>query len=227
MSYVNTYFGIPGRGEIVRLMLTLSDFSYEDKLVNFLDWPVTKPKTRWGTLPMLALPNGIVSGQSRAILRYLGKLSKIDGLPLYPTNPDQALVADDICDFLEDIWPIFVTDIFQVSPEKRKSNIKQFFSKGGRVSNMLDLLEKNVVGPYAIGDRKTIADVYIFAAFGQWSCGFFQGVSLDNLLNGRPKLASIIGSVGTLPKIRKYYGNKDFSRPDQALWKVYAKFCKL
>merc|ERR1719230_2049219 len=55
-------------------------------------------------MPVLKLPDGFEAGQSRAIWRYLAKLVKHNGAPLYPQDPREALLVDEIGDAMEDIW---------------------------------------------------------------------------------------------------------------------------
>lgn len=41
-----TYFGIPGRGEIVRLMLQIGGLPFDDVIISGKQWRDLKPKTR-------------------------------------------------------------------------------------------------------------------------------------------------------------------------------------
>ena len=72
MVYELTYFHLPGRGEVIRLMLTLGDLQFEDKRISFKEWPQKKSGAPWGTVPMLKLPDGtlkvLVEGQNRCKL---------------------------------------------------------------------------------------------------------------------------------------------------------------
>merc|ERR1712032_1565637 len=111
---------------------------------------------------------------------------------------------------------------------KAASNAEQLLAPGGELSEMLDRLERYVVGPGILpgAQRFTIADVHIFCAFGQWSSGFFKGVTANALLDGRPKLKALIERVGALPKVRACYAKKDFAKSG-AIWKRYGEFAKL
>lgn len=77
-----SYFGIPGRGETIRLALSIGNVKYIDERVPFQDWPKLKSKTPWGSLPILTLQDGKTTiAQQRAILRLVGKETG-----LYPTE---------------------------------------------------------------------------------------------------------------------------------------------
>ena len=124
-SYKLTYWNIPGRGECIRIMLTLGNMDFENDFIPlpfpipnpknmtpppFDDgtWGKLKPGTPWGTLPTLKLPDGRVVGQQRAIVRYLAKNIEHEGFLLYPEEESSALVVDGFMDMVEDIWPILV-----------------------------------------------------------------------------------------------------------------------
>ena len=91
-KYILNYWNVPGRGESIRVMLTLGGFEFENNFVPlplplenpegvnpppFDDgsWGKLKPETPWGTLPTLTLPSGEIIGQQRSVLCYLGKKS--------------------------------------------------------------------------------------------------------------------------------------------------------
>ena len=78
-----TYFDLEGRGECVRLALTLADVPFEDVRVKFPEWPELKQKTPSGKLPVIEVDNGPMKAQSGAMLRWIGtKFSKT----LYPAD---------------------------------------------------------------------------------------------------------------------------------------------
>ena len=210
------YFGIPGRGEVVRVMLALGGIDFCDDVIQFQDWPERKAKTRWGVVPSLTLPDGSKHGQSRALLRYLGKLVHHDGAALYPVDPREALLADEVCDFIEDIWG-------KLLEAKANKACAALLAGGGEGAAMLDQLEATIHGPYVGGVYPSIADVYVFAAFAWWASGFFKGCTVDSLLSARPKLQSIVHSVGQFEKVRQYYAAKKL----QPLEAVYGQFCRL
>ena len=90
------YFGVPGRGEAIRLMLKLRGDSYSDVYISSKEWgSEIKKKTRWNVIPVITLENGQNAGMSRAILRYLGKTTIVEGESLYPTDPNEALIVDE------------------------------------------------------------------------------------------------------------------------------------
>merc|ERR1711933_445416 len=96
-----TYFGLPGRGEAIRLALFLGNIDFTDDRIGFPDWKALKPNTPWGSLPVLTLADGTQIAQTRAILRLVGKETA-----LYPTdNHIKAAQIDEIMDAVEDMSP--------------------------------------------------------------------------------------------------------------------------
>lgn len=84
---------------------------------------------------------------------------------------------------------------------------------------MLDRLEAVVAGPTVCAGTPTIADVYIFAAFGWWSTGFFgSAVNLDSLVASRPKLAGVLDAAAASRRIRAYYTK---TAPQTTMWAPY------
>ena len=97
-----TYFGLPGRGEAIRLALFLGDIDFNDDRIGFGDWKALKPNTPWGSLPVLTLADGTTQiAQTRAILRFVGKETK-----LYPIEDHvTAAKIDELLDAVEDMGP--------------------------------------------------------------------------------------------------------------------------
>jgi len=233
-AYKLTYWNIPGRGESIRIMLTLGNLDFENHFtplpfpienpVNatpppFDDgtWAKQKPKTPWGTLPTLTLPDGTIVGQQRAIVRYLGKLVKHKGLPLYPEEASLALLVDGLMDMLEDIWPILVglngTESIETAPLLStmfgKPHLTDFLEEkmkpnAGELALMFDHIEKAYsIGPYLLKDRPSCADVLLFAAIAWWGAGMFP--SMGMILDSRPNIERAIETVGSWEKIKDYY----------------------
>lgn len=224
-----TYYGIPGRGESVRLLLTIGEIPFKDTIVDMKEWRGAgiKERTRWNVIPTLKLPSGQVAGQSQGLLRYLGRTIKVDGKPLTPENPEESLIVDEVLSFVgEDIWRNLLAVVGQKDAEAQATAL--LAPKDGKVKLQLDELEKQIAGPNSVlaSGQLTTADVYIFAAFGWWASGFMsKATNTDSLLSGRPKLQAIIDRVGQLPQVRAYYSTE--AKKKAPLSHVYPQFAKL
>lgn len=70
VHYKVHYFNLRGRGEIIRLVLTAAGVEFEDRRVEFSEWPSLKPNTPLGSLPFVEIQDGdkkLVLSQSTAI----------------------------------------------------------------------------------------------------------------------------------------------------------------
>ncbi len=68
------YFDFAGsRGEECRIALHLAGVDFEDVRIRSAEWPALKPKTPFGSLPILEIPGKPPLAQSNAILVYIGR----------------------------------------------------------------------------------------------------------------------------------------------------------
>eukprot|EP01052_Picozoa_sp_SAG31_P056871 SAG31_NODE_16524_length_705_cov_1.985149_1_plen_117_part_00 len=85
----------------------------------------------------------------------------------------------------EDIWRVLL------GVRSDEAAAAEVMAAGGQVCGYLDELEQNIGGRDSVlsSGILSIADVYIFAAFGWWASGFMTAaVNTSTLLDGRPKL---------------------------------------
>lgn len=172
-----TYFGIPGRGEAIRLALAIGGVSFEDERVPFPAWGRRKPTTPWGTLPVLELADGSQLAQSRSVLRFVGKHTG-----LYPI--DDELVAqrvDELMDALEDLGDT-VTQVGRGLPkEEMEAERRAASEEGGLVYNSLARIDAFIEanggeGGYAVGDEMNIASILTFTSLGRLVGGVYYGI---------------------------------------------------
>src|SRR4051812_40524113 len=84
-KYRLTYFDAEARAEPIRLAFHFAGVPFTDERVGRPQWAELKPKTTWGSVPLLTIDEKTTIGQSVAILEYVGKLSS-----LYPTDAYKA-----------------------------------------------------------------------------------------------------------------------------------------
>jgi glutathione S-transferase len=110
-----TYFDFDGgRGECARLALTIGQIPFEDERVGSRELFVQmKEKLPYGALPVLTV-NGATLGQSNAIARYVGRLTD-----LYPTDPWQAALCDEVLDTVEEISTFIGSTMFLDEEQKK------------------------------------------------------------------------------------------------------------
>merc|ERR1712083_1198206 len=89
--------------------------------------------------------------------------------------------------------------------DQRFSLVQKEFAKDGRVRELLDKIEGDLVGPFAAGTHPTIADIYIYTSFGWWGGGWMKPITNEDLVDGCPKLRGIVKSVSSIPAIKSYH----------------------
>jgi len=167
-KYKLTYFGLPGRAEAIRATLVVAQEEFDDVRIAFAQWPELKPKTRWGSLPMLELEDGTLICQARNILRYIGRMTGY-----YPFHdPQRACKVDEILDVWEDV--ISNADNCGSHLEKEECNAARLaFMTTGDGATLLAKLDKfigeNSGDKYAVGNQLSVADMMTWS-FASWMC---------------------------------------------------------
>jgi glutathione S-transferase len=202
-----TYFGIPGRGEAIRLALAIGGVEFEDHRVPFPAWGKVKPTTPWGTLPVLHLADGSQLAQTRSVLRFVGKHTSPS---LYPVdNPLVAQRVDELMDALEDLG-VTVTNVGQGLPTKEEKEAARLVavSEGGSVYDILAKIDAFIqvhgADGYAVGAEMNIASILTFTNIGRLVGGVFYGVPptvCDPFLN----IQRVRKTVGSNPAVMAWY----------------------
>eukprot|EP00659_Diplonema_papillatum_P015226 gene15226-23256_t len=201
------YFPIAGRAEPTRLALKLGGIDFEDSNPN---WPEMKPKVAPLQLPLLEVDGKLVS-QSIAQTRYACKLAKFEGKPLYPEDPFQALLVDELVDKVGDFFaPLIPT--FSIADQKEKEAKRaELTVKGGPcekwAANIDGVLAKSSSG-FAVGDSLTMADLVIFLNINSYRTGMLDGISpscMDHLTHIKKHL----DKIANIPQVKDYYKTKE------------------
>ncbi|KAJ9452082.1 Glutathione S-transferase 1 [Diplonema papillatum] len=206
-----TYFAFPGRAEPIRLALGVGGIDFEDCVLGPEAWEEMKPKVSPLQLPLLNVDGKTVS-QSIAINRYVCKLAKVDGNPLYPQDPFEALLVDELVDKVSDgLDPLVPTWDIEDAKE-REAKRAELMVKGGPIekwaAHIDGELAKSTSG-FALLDQLTMADLYIFTYVCFFRSGKLDGIPQDSfdhlshLCLHREKIADI-------PQVKVYYNDKTF-----------------
>lgn len=177
-KYKLTYFALPGRTEAIRACLVVAQEDFEDKRITNSEWGELKPNTRWGSLPTLELEDGTVLGQSKNILRYVGRMTGY-----YPFHdPKRAASVDEIIYVIDDISSGVANCGKNLEDEARNAKRTEFITTGagGKLLEKLDkFIEEKSGGKYAIGHTLTIADMSVWSLASTIASGFFDGIATD------------------------------------------------
>jgi len=190
-SYELLYFGVRGRGEMIRLLFHITKTQFTDTLVG--DWQTMKPNTPLGQLPVL---NETVDGekfqipQSFAIMRHLARLKG-----LYGANERERVRTDVVSDTIVD-WRQKFGMVF-----RDKEKLIEYFNKD--LPNGLALIQKVLENSGSktglfVGDALTYADIVAFD-------------TLDTLLNYKPTVLKEFGKLAQFVEMMQKHENlKDY-----------------
>ncbi|XP_062612153.1 glutathione S-transferase 3-like [Saccostrea cucullata] len=193
-TYKLMYFEVKGRAEVIRLALTAAGQEFEDKRFTREEWLKVKPTIPQNQLPCLQVDGRIIP-QSRAILRYVGRV-----FGLYGENIDESTQIDVIIGANDDFFKV-VMGVYYEKDETKQAELKkdleetklpQFFKL------MEGILKENNGGDgFFVGNKMTIADLLIFDTADQ--VGSF--VKLPPL---PPKLGALMEKVKNNSRIKEY-----------------------
>ena len=195
-----TYFDFHGgRGEPARLALSIGGIAFEDDRIQPADWERRKADTPFGALPVLEVDGQIVA-QSNAINRYVGKLAD-----LYPSDPWQAALCDEIMEAVEDINTKIGATFFL--PEEQKKAQREALVEGP-IPFYLTRLQQRLEahgGRYFAADRLSVADLKVFVWIRHLRSGALDHVPTDLPDRVAPKLLEHYERVKNDPRVKAYY----------------------
>lgn len=196
-----TYFDFDGgRGETARLALSIAGIAFEDRRVRQDAWPALKSQTPFGALPVLEV-DGRELAQSNTINRYVGKLAD-----LYPADPWQAALCDEVMDAVEDIGKQIETT-FPIKDAAEKKAARERLA-GGAISTYLARLHTQLQqrgGEYFADGRLTVADLRVLVWIRHLRSGALDHVATDLPERVGPSLVQHAERLGAHPSIGTYY----------------------
>jgi glutathione S-transferase len=188
-----------GRGEPARLALAIAGIEFEEERVPLNDWLRRKADTPFGGLPVLEVDGATVS-QSNGINRYVGKLAG-----LYPSDPWQAALCDEIMDAVEDITNK-ITATFDLPDEEKKAR-RQALTDGA-ITFYLNRLQQRLEdrgGHYFAGGRLSVADLKVFVWIDHLKSGKLEYIPTDLPDRVAPKLVALHQRVKEHAGVKGYY----------------------
>jgi len=150
-------------------------------------------------LPVLEIDGQIV-GQTGAIARFCGKLSK-----LYPTDDFLAAKVDQIIDTATDITNLVSPTVNEKDKQVKKEMRERLKTKLlPRWFNYLENILKNEIdSTWFVANKLSIADIAIWRLLGWLKSGILNGIP-TTICDSYPKLNNIHFEVHKHPKIQEW-----------------------
>ncbi|TXH89455.1 MAG: glutathione S-transferase [Rhodoferax sp.] len=195
-----TYFDFNGgRAEPARLAFAIGGIPFEDKRFAFPEFAEVRKQTPFGQVPTLHV-DGVQITQSDAITRYAGKLAK-----LYPTDPYQALLCDEVLQAMEDL-NVKLGASFGMTGDALREAREAFVS--GPLSTYLRWLQAQLLargGEYFADQRLTVADLKVFVFVRGVVSGRLDHVPTTIVEQLAPTVAAHMQRIAALPAVAAYY----------------------
>jgi glutathione S-transferase len=195
-----TYFDINGgRAEVARLALVIGEVPFEDDRISFQQFGETRLSMPFGAVPIIEV-DGEVLTQSSTISRYVGKLTN-----LYPEDPWQAAICDEVMDVIEDLDGQVFTQLPLTDEQKQES--REGLASGALTMtlNRLEECLKARGGEYMADNRLTVADLKVFEWVRLLESGMLDHIPTELAEKEAPLLVAHAKKIGSHPKIVAYY----------------------
>ncbi len=192
------YFDFAGsRGEECRIALHLAGVDFEDVRISTAEWPALKPKTPFGSLPILELPGKPPLAQSNAILVYLGRQHG-----LHPADDFEAARHEALMNYVEDLRHT-VGPTLRIADEALKRAAREELAHdylpawGTNVENQL------TDHPFVGGDALQVVDLKLYLIVRWFASGTVDHVP-PTVFDHCAKLKRVYGQVGAHPGVKAW-----------------------
>ncbi len=193
-----TYFDAPvSRGEECRLALSIAGVDFEDHRISREEWQQLKPKSPFGSVPILEWPGHPALAHSNAILVLIGRLKG-----LHPTDPFEAARHEEMMSHVEDLRHHVSPTLRMEEPEKHKAREALV---SGYMPTWAANAEKHIGdGPFFGGKSIHVVDVKLHMIV-RW----FNGGKVDyvpaTIFDAYPKLTRVHDAVRDHDAVRAWY----------------------
>jgi len=212
-NYTLSYFPVTALGEPIRAAFALGGIEFVDDRVPGEEWGKRKvdPASPFfgKQMPALEVEDGgkkVLMFQSRAILHYVGKIARYEGKPLYPEDPMEAFLCDEVIEMVEDVRPAMIST-FGITDQAEKEAARAALVKpeGKMYGPLTKLNERLGHFKFAAGDAPSIADLYtVIVCYMFQAPSFYDGFPADSL-QPFPNIIALKDRVMSLPPLSKYY----------------------
>jgi glutathione S-transferase len=193
------YFDAPvSRGEECRLALHIGGVDFEDVRLSREQWMEFKPKTPFGSVPVLEMEGRPPLAQSNAILVFIGR-----GHGLHPKDDFEAARHEAIMAHVEDLRAN-VTPSMRMTDEAQKKKAREELAAtylpawGERAERQIG------AGPFFGGEKLHVADIKLHMAVRWFLGGKVDHISKD-IFAPFPKLMRVHDAVRDDARVKAWY----------------------
>ena len=182
--------------------MSIGGIDYEDHRISFQEFGEMRASTPLNAVPTVEI-NGAVYTQSNAMSRFFGKQAG-----LYPEDPWQAFLCDEIMEAAEDIMHS-TTRTFGLQGDELKSARKAL--SDGAFTTCLKTLNARLEaagGQYFADGRLTVADLKVFVWIRGLKSGVLDHVPTDLVDSVAPLLVQHMDRVAAEPDVAAYYAGR-------------------
>ena len=195
-----TYFDFDGgRAEPTRIALSIGGIEFEDHRISFSEFGQMRSRTPFNALPTIEMNDGVYT-QSNAMNRYFGKQAG-----LYPEDPWQAFLCDEVMDAIEDLMHFLVRTFGMQGDEFRAAREKLVDGAFTTYLKTLNARLEAAGGEYFADGRLTVADLKVFVWIRGLNSGVLDYVPTDLAARVAPLLVQHMERVAADPGVTAYY----------------------
>ena len=203
MSTKLTYFDFHGgRGEPVRLALSIGNIPFEDERISFQQFGEMKPSLPFNAVPVLEM-DGMTFCQSNAMLRYVGPKAG-----LWPSEPKDQVVCDEMMGALEDLSHYFGATFGLKDDALKAARTTLCETRYAPFLKSFAARVEATEGPFLSGKNLSVGDLKLFAFTRFLKSGTADHVPTDIVESCAPALAAHRDAVAAHPGVASYYASK-------------------
>lgn len=197
-----TYFDAPtSRGEECRLALHVAGVDFEDERVKRGEWPALKPKTPFGSLPVLQLPGQPALAQSNAILVLVGRR-----YGLHPKDDFEAARHEAVMHYVEDLRAN-VSPTMRLTDEVAKKAAREQLATAYLPTWAKNVEEQIGDGPFFGGAALQVVDLKLYVIVRWFRSGVLDHIPAT-VLEGYPKLNRVHDVVADHARVKDWYARR-------------------
>lgn len=198
-----TYFDVDGgRAEPTRIALSIGGIEFEDHRISFTAFGQMRASTPFNAVPTVEMNGGVYS-QSNAMNRYFGRLAG-----LYPEDPWQAFLCDEVMDAIEDLLHLLVRTFGMQDDELKAAREELVDGAFTKYLNTLNARLEAAGGEYFADGRLTVADLKVFVWIRGLKSGVLDYVPTDLADRAAPLLVQHMERVSAHPGVAAYYAGR-------------------